>query len=99
MTGPTGHRRISGLSSLGNWTQEDSELYESARSLIIALMAAYSARLDAEGLSADEQQRLEQEQRQYIAEQRSLRLGDRAAAERVLAEYPARLREVRGEAW
>lgn len=99
MNTPTGRRWTSGLSTLGDWTPEDSDRYESAYDLITALIAAYSARLDAPGLSADERQRLVAEQRQYITEQRNLRISDREAVERALNEYPARLREVRGEEW
>lgn len=89
-------RGLSGVTQLGEWTQEDSDAYVTARDLLTALIAAYSEQID--GATGEDVGRLLGEQRGYVEEQRRLSVTDRDDVRRVLNTYPERLRQVRGVA-
>ncbi|MFD9633687.1 hypothetical protein [Streptomyces violascens] len=80
----------------GAFTADQAESFGDARSLLNAVIAAYSARITA-AVSAAEAARLQAEQLTYLTERRHLAVTDDATVTRIRRDYPALLREVRGE--
>jgi|SRR5215207_9144865 len=80
---------------LGSWSEENVDRYELARRLINAVIAAYSTRIAADAAAGAE---LRAEQAHYAAVLRQLDPTDDAELARIVREYPALIRQVRGDA-
>ncbi|MYW13615.1 hypothetical protein GT034_35485 [Streptomyces sp. SID2563] len=78
------------------YTAAQAESYGDARGLLNALIAACSAKIGNTD-ATDEATRLQSEQQGYLDERRHLTVTDDAAVARILRNYPARLRAIRGE--
>ncbi|BBH68363.1 hypothetical protein ACTI_50480 [Actinoplanes sp. OR16] len=84
-------RKFSG--DIGDLSPEETAAFERATDIYQALLAALDAHLDRASDPA-EAARLRAEAERYAAEQRELRVGDLAGAQRVIDEYPALVREL-----
>ncbi|MFG2042170.1 hypothetical protein [Dactylosporangium sp. NPDC048998] len=76
------------------WSAGQQEGYDRAIGVLRALAAAYSARI-ARPEARDDVAQLRAERGKVAAQQRDLDPADHTAIARILAEYPAVLREVR----
>lgn len=68
--------------------------FDEAYALVSAVIAAYSARIHAEG-DTDTAASLREARSRYLAERQSLSVTDRQQVERIRADYPALLQDVR----
>jgi len=84
--------RFSG--ELGPLPEADTAAYEQAIEIYRALLALLGARADREA-DPDTAARLRADAARYAAEQRQLRITDRAAVARVISDYPALARQLR----
>jgi hypothetical protein len=78
---------------LGNWSNDDIHRFELAQHILRMIIGAYSGRM--EGAPPAEEERLLEQQASYAAELRQLDAEDTANLERIIAEYPELLRQVR----
>ncbi|WP_143684953.1 hypothetical protein [Streptomyces sp. 2321.6] len=74
-------------------SQQEADEFEQARSLVNAVIAAYSGRAGTAEPAAAEQ--LKRQRAVHIAERQTLTVADRDRVRQILAEYPALLQGVR----
>ena len=79
---------------LGSWSEANVNRSALARRLINAVIAAYSTRIAADQATAEE---LRTEQARYAGVLRDLDPSDEVELARIVREYPALIRQTRGE--
>lgn len=76
------------------WTSAEAERLDLAQSILRALIAAYTARIEVADPSTVRSLHIDRSR--YAGELRALDANDGAALDRILTEYPSIIRRVRG---
>ncbi|GHJ54369.1 hypothetical protein Nm8I071_36760 [Nonomuraea sp. TT08I-71] len=79
------------------WSQQHSDDFEMARELLGSLIAASTARLSIVAADDEEAEFLRKEVQTYAAERRNLSVHDRGKINKILSDYPAKLKARQAE--